>query len=125
MDVSNGTGTNSGMEPFIKTSDAPLLFIRQCVAQRRVYWTYHVNMRMENRFISRRMVLDSVKSYEIIESYPADKYLPSYLVCATQGSIIFHVLFAVDLSDNNVRVITAYRPDKTKWSDDMKGRAKR
>ena len=101
-----------------------LQFIRQCVEERRVYWTYHVNMRMENRFISRQMVLDSVKNYEIIESYPADKYLPSYLVCSTHGSTIFHVLFAADLSNKNVRVITAYRPDKTKWSDDMKRRTK-
>jgi len=101
-----------------------LQFIRQCVEQRRVYWTYHVNMRMENRFISRRMVLDSAKSYEIIESYPVDKYLPSHLVCATHGSDIFHVLFAVDVSNNNVRVVTAYQPDKAKWSDDMKRRGK-
>lgn len=114
MDVSNETGTTQALQ-----------FIRQCVEQRRVYWTYHVNMRMENRFISRRMVLNSSKSYEIIESYPADKYLPSHLVWAMQGSTVFHVLFAVDVSDNNVRVVTAYRPDKAKWSDDMKKRGKR
>jgi hypothetical protein len=43
-------------------------------------WTYHVNMRLQGRFISREEILDSVSEYQIIEEYPADKYLPSYLI---------------------------------------------
>lgn len=55
----------------------PLEFIQQCVRQRRPYWTYHINMRLQGRFIARHHVVDAVDTYEIIESYPADKYLPS------------------------------------------------
>lgn len=61
----------------------PLHFIRECVRNRRVLWTYHVNMRLKGRFIPREAVLNAVESYEVIEAYPGDKYLPSYLVLAT------------------------------------------
>jgi hypothetical protein len=100
----------------------PLSFIKRCVQERRVLWTYHVNMRMQGRFISRQTILESVASYEIIESYPEDKYLPSYLVRASHEGAAFHVLFAVDTENENVRVVTAYRPDLAKWSTDLRRR---
>jgi hypothetical protein len=53
-------------------------------------------MRLKGRYIPRRMILESVESFEIIEAYPEDKYLPSYLVFSRHGDFTFHVLFAVD-----------------------------
>jgi len=97
----------------------PLRFIRECVRNRRVLWTYHVNMRLKGRFIPREAVLDAVESYEIIEAYPGDKYLPSYLVLATSLGEAFHVLFGADLEGGNVRVVTAYRPSRDEWEDDL------
>lgn len=57
--------------------------------------------------------MDAVATYEIIESYPEDKYLPSYLVYVQHQKVVFHILFAVDVVEKNVRVITAYFPKKT------------
>lgn len=57
--------------------DNPLSFIKGCVETRKIRWTYHVNMRMKDRFISREFIVDSTENYEIIEEYPEDKYLPS------------------------------------------------
>lgn len=100
----------------------PLEFIRRCVRERKLFWTYHVNMRLERRHITRDEVLDAVGSYSIIESYPDDKYLPSHLV-ASPG---FHVLFAIDRDGDNVRVVTAYRPDPDEWEPpDFTSRRKR
>lgn len=104
--------------------EEPLTFIKKCVGQRRVYWTWHVNMRLEKRFISREMILDAADSYEIIESYPEDKYYPSYLMYARRGLEVFHVLFAADVAEDNVRVVTAYRPRREEWSEDLKRRIK-
>ena len=42
--------------------------------------------------ISRDELFEASETYEIIESYPEDKYLPSYLVWATSGTGPFHVL---------------------------------
>ena len=103
------------MEPHRKVPDDPLTFIQQSVRSRRVLWTYHVNMRLYGRYITRRKILEAVDSYEVIEKYPEDKYLPSYLVLAKHGGPLFHVLFATDVEDDNVRIVTAYHPDPKEW----------
>jgi hypothetical protein len=87
-----------------------------------VYWTYHVNMRLAGRSISRNEIRDAVGTCSIIESYPEDKYLPSYLVMATGTMTVFHVLFAADVSGDNVRVVTAYHPSPDEWEPDLKTR---
>ena len=100
----------------------PLEFIQQCVEQRAIQWTYHINMRLRERSITRQMILRSIETYEIIESYPDDKYLPSYLVYAQQGSQPFHILFATDVENRNIRIVTAYFPDVEKWQPHFKTR---
>jgi len=96
----------------LMTGQSRLEFIQRCVRERRILWTYHVNMRLERRRITRDEILDAVDTYTIVEAYPEDKYLPSYLVLAAET---FHVLFAVDVENDHVRVVTAYRPDLGEW----------
>lgn len=79
-------------------------------------------MRLQNRIISREMILASCATYEIIEAYPEDKYLPSYLVFARHQGMVFHVLFAVDVAGDHVRMVTAYVPSPNKWNPDLKKR---
>ena len=99
-----------------------LTFIQHCVRERKIYWTYHVNMRLAGRFISREELLGAIESYEVSESYPEDKYLPSYLVWAMSEDGPFHVLFGVDVDGENVRIETAYRPNPEEWEPDLKTR---
>jgi hypothetical protein len=105
-----------------KLPDDPLEFIRRCLQEGKVFWTYHVNMRLRGRFINRQGILQSPAIYEIIEEYPRDKYLPSYLVYTEYQGDIFHILFAVDLEEENVRIVTAYRPNPEEWEDGFKTR---
>ncbi len=84
-----------------------------------------MNMRMHERSITRNQILDAVDTYEILETNPHDKFLPSYLVYSKVGETVFHVLFATDCDDDNVRVITAYRPDNAEWSSDFKTRRRK
>ena len=100
----------------------PLGFIQRCVTQRKILWTYHVNMRLRARFIPRQAILESVRCFEVIESCPEDKYLPSYLVWAQYEGEVFHVLFAADVAGDNVRVVTVYRPRPGEWEGDLKVR---
>ena len=102
-----------------------LEFIRSCVRQRRIYWTYHVNMRLKGRFIPREIILRSADTYEIIEGYPKDRYLPSYLVYAEYEKDIIHIHIAADVKNKSITVITAYRPSTDKWEKDFKTRKKR
>ena len=50
----------------------------------------------------------------MIEAYPDDKYLPSYLLLGRRGDASFH--------GKNVRVVTAYYPSHDEWEDDLKTR---
>jgi hypothetical protein len=100
----------------------PLAFIQKCIRKKKLFWTWHANMRMAKRFIPREAILEGVDSYEILEEYPDDKYMPSYLVYARHRGIVFHVLFAADVPEDNLRVITAYHPRPEEWSKDLKRR---
>lgn len=73
-------------------------------------WTYNIGRRLETRAIGRSAIVAATETYEIVESYPDDKYLPSYLVLARHEGEAFHILFGTDVSERNVRVVTAYRP---------------
>lgn len=79
-------------------------------------------MRLNGRFIPRDVILKSVESIEIVETYPDDKYLPSYLVLGRYSGDAFHVVVAVDVQGDNVRIVMAYRLDTGEWLDDMKTR---
>jgi hypothetical protein len=102
-----------------------LIFVKSCVKRRRLRWTYHINMRLKGRFIPREAILSSVDAYEIIEEYPGDKYLPSYLVYTEYESDVIHVLMAIDLANDVVTIITAYRPDREEWERDLRTRRRR
>ncbi len=99
-------------------------FIKFCIKRRRIHWTYHVNMRLKGRIIPREFILNSVDSYEIIEEYPEDKYFPSYLIYTEYKSQIIHVHIATDIENDNVRIVTTYKPTLDKWESNFKTRRK-
>ena len=100
----------------------PLGFITRCLRERKILWTYHVHMRLEGRSLSREELLSGITSLEIIEAYPQDKYLPSYLLYGKAGDKAFHVLIATDVAGDNVRIVTAYEPDPAEWDKSLKVR---
>ena len=102
--------------------DDPLRFIKGCVGERKILWTYHVNMRLRGRYISREEIFDAIESFEIIEEYPKDKYLPSYLIYAESKGSPIHLLVAVDVVNVSIRIVTAYRPRSEEWGKDYRRR---
>ena len=97
-------------------------FIKSCIKRRKIRWTYHVNMRLKGRSIQREAVLSLVDTYEIIEEYPKDKYLASYLIYAEYENRIIHIQIAVDLENDSVTIVTAYKPTPEKWEKNFKTR---
>ena len=61
-------------------------------------------------------------SYEIIEEYPGDKYLPSYLVYTEYHGESIHIHIAVDQAGDRAIIVTVYRPSRDKWEEDFKTR---
>jgi hypothetical protein len=99
----------------------PVAFIRECVLEGRVLWTYHVNMRMAVRSIASVDVVAAGVGFELLEAYPTERAMPCYLVLG-QSDGPLHVVFAIDRAGDTVRVVTAYRPDPEEWSPDFRQR---
>jgi len=110
------------MEPTTGVPSDPVGFIQRCVRSGRLLWTYHVSMRLRTRGIPRAIILDAVASYELVEAYPDDKYLPSYLIYAEGKGGPYHVVFATDVEGDNGRIVTAYRPSELEWNPDLRTR---
>jgi len=68
------------------------------------------------------MLLKGADSLEIIESYPDDKYLPSFLVRGEFEGRVFHAQIATDVEAWNVRVVTMYVPVQDEWDSGLRVR---
>jgi hypothetical protein len=77
-------------------------------------------MRLRQRPITREAILNAVNSFEIIEEYPDDKYLPSYLIRAESNDLIFDIHVATDMNTGNVRIVTVYIPDLSEWEESFR-----
>jgi hypothetical protein len=53
-----------------KLPDDQVAFIHECLRSGQLLWTYHVNMRLGQRFISRETIMNAAESYEVLEAYP-------------------------------------------------------
>ena len=82
----------------------------------------HAIQRMFERDIFEEDVENTINNGEIIEEYLDDKPYPSYLILKYFDSKPLHVVFAINKETNETIVITAYYPDKEKWSNDFKKR---
>jgi len=85
----------------------------------------HAIQRMFERDIFEEDIENVIKNGEIIEEYPDDEPYPSYLALKYFDNKPLHVVFAINKEANETIVITAYYPDKEKWSSDFKKRIKR
>ncbi|MGH9581902.1 MAG: DUF4258 domain-containing protein [Bryobacteraceae bacterium] len=104
--------------------DEPLQFIKQCVSSEQIRWTYHVAMRLQQRSLRGEMLVAAVESLEIVETYPEDKYLPSFLIRGEAEGVVFHAQIATDVAGDNVRVVTMYAPEPDEWDEGFRVRRK-
>jgi hypothetical protein len=72
-------------------------------------------MRLEQRSLRSDMLRKGADSLEVIEAYPDDKYLPSFLVRGEFEGHVFHAQIATDVEAGNVRVVTMYIPVLEEW----------
>lgn len=72
--------------------------------------------------LNRSAILDIVQNGVFIADYPADKPYPSCLLLGLDGSDPVHIVVGREADAKRCIVITVYRPDPAKWSDDFKER---
>jgi hypothetical protein len=63
-------------------------------------------MRLQERRLTGRALGEAAETLEIVEAYPKDKYLPSFLLRGEVSEFVFHALVAMDLEGDNIRVVT-------------------
>jgi len=83
--------------------------------------TLHAQQQMTARRIEVREVREALQSQkaEVIEDYPEDPRGPS---CLIFGKTTHHVLHAHISYPPEIVVITAYKPNPTRWETDLKTR---
>lgn len=89
--------------------------IREYVQRGQYKFSDHAVKRMLKRSIGRSEIEEVIRSGEIIEEYPDDKYAPSCLIWGhTQRARILHVQVSFPPL---VVVVTTYEPDPDQWID--------
>ena len=73
-------------------------------------------MRLQQRGLDADALRKAISSLEIIEAYPDDKYLPSFLLRGETQGAVFHAQIATDVEGDNIRVVTMYTPDADEWT---------
>ena len=79
-------------------------------------------MRLEQRSLGSEILLKGAGSLEVIESYPDDKYLPSFLLRGEFEGRVFHTQIATDVEARNIRVVTMYMPSPEEWDSEFRTR---
>lgn len=95
--------------------------IRKCFTSDKVVYTRHARQEMlgeEHGRIVESEVFEAIQEGEVIESYPDDEPYPSILILGKtrQGKAI-HIVCAYSEQDELAIIITAYRPDPSRWID--------
>ena len=95
--------------------------VRILVRHGALRWTNHIMVRLLQRQISHTDIEYALLHGEIIEQYPKDYPYPSCLVfglCIRNEPL--HVVCG--MGEDELWLITAYRPNENEWLEDMKTR---
>lgn len=93
-----------------------LVKLRALCAAGKITWTRHALTRMLQRDISREEVKSAVMQGRVIEEYPQDYPYPSCLILNVLEKPL-HVVCGA--GDEQLWVITVYRPDASQWEEDF------
>ncbi len=90
--------------------------IKALAKKDRIFLKKHSILRMYERNILADDVKKALINGEIIEHYPDDRPLPSYLVLGyAENKRTIHTVVAVDTEEQLLWVITVYEPNLEEW----------
>ena len=89
--------------------------IKEFVSKEKVQIRHHARIRMRNRGIRVDDIVCALAHGELLEEYANDKPYPSCLIYGESEGKPIHVVCA--LTEIEIIIITAYKPDPEKWVD--------
>jgi len=99
--------------------------IRKLISQGKYEWRKHILIRLAERNISQKIVIEVVLNGEIIERYPDSYPFPSCLILGWFESKPYHVVVSLDKQTEIVYFITVYQPSLDDFEPDYKTRRKK
>jgi hypothetical protein len=88
----------------------------------KILYRIHAIERMFERGIGIKEVRAAMETGENIENYTDATEYPARLVLSRKGRRALHVVAADNVIDDEVIVITSYRPDPARWTEDFRRR---
>lgn len=99
--------------------------IVQITANGKILFKKHALLRIIERNISINEIIEVLNNFVIVDFYPDDRPLPSYLLLGySKNKKPLHILLALDKDGGYIWIITAYIPDKSKWNEKLTERLK-
>lgn len=94
--------------------------MRQAIKRGDFEWRKHTLIRLAERNIAQKAVLEAILEGEIIEEYLEDKPFPSCLIFKIVHGEPLHVVVSFDEEAKRAYIITAYKPSLDKFESDFK-----
>ncbi len=88
----------------------------------KIMFRIHAIDRMFERGIGIKDIRNALETGQDIENYDDNASYPARLVLSWRGKRPLHVVAADNISGDEIIVITGYRPDPSRWTDDFRGR---
>jgi hypothetical protein len=82
----------------------------------------HAIERMYERGIGIAEIRRTLEKGESLEHYVDEATYPGRLILGQSGKKHLHVVAADNLADEEAIIVTSYRPDRRRWTDDFKRR---
>ncbi|MBU1128182.1 MAG: DUF4258 domain-containing protein [Candidatus Omnitrophica bacterium] len=99
--------------------------IRKAFKQNRYEYSLHAVDKSILKHIRTKEVLEAIKSGQIIEDYPKDKYCPSCLIFGmTELGRPLHIQCSYP-SRSKIKIVTVYEADPEEWRNYTKRRWRR
>ena len=84
----------------------------------------HAIQKMFQRNITKSEIDNVISKGQIIEEYPKDSPLPSFLLLGFNDNRPLHIVIAFNKSDYICIIVTVYEPDPNLWKDNFTRRIK-
>jgi len=88
----------------------------------KIIYRIHAIERMFERTIGTKDIRNALETGEDIEHYEDKAAYQGRLVLARRGKRPLHIVAADNALENMVIIVTGYRPDRTRWTDDFRRR---
>ena len=96
--------------------------LREAIRAGSFQWRKHILVRLAERSIPQRMIIETIMKGEIVEDYPHNNPFPSCLMLGWVEGTAYHVVVSFDDKSKMGYIITTYQPSMDRFEPDFRTR---